>query len=60
MKRNVVEYVGQCLSCQLVKVEHQRLAGQLQPLEVPMWKWDQIVMDSLVYQEHQADKILYA
>jgi len=38
MKKNIVEYVAQCHSCQLVKVEHQKPAGLLKPLEVPMWK----------------------
>jgi hypothetical protein len=40
--------VARCPSCQLVKAEHQRPAGQLQPLEVPMWKWDQVAMDFVV------------
>jgi hypothetical protein len=44
MKRDIAEYVAQCPSCRLVKAEHQRPAGQLQPLEVPMLKWVQIVM----------------
>jgi hypothetical protein len=48
MKRSVAEYVARCPSCQLVKAEHQRPAGQLQPLEVPMWKWDQVAMDFVV------------
>jgi hypothetical protein len=48
IKRVVAEYVAQCPLYQLVKVEHQRLVGQLQPLEVPMWKWDQIAMDFVV------------
>lgn len=45
MKRNVVEFVEKCLTCQQVKAEHQRPAGTLQPLEIPEWKWDQITMD---------------
>jgi len=43
-----VEYVAQCHSCQLVKAEHQKPAGLLKPLEVPMWKCDQISMDFVV------------
>ncbi|GJZ99950.1 retrotransposon protein, putative, ty3-gypsy subclass [Tanacetum coccineum] len=31
-------------SCQ-VKIEHQRASGLLQPLENPVWKWDEISMD---------------
>ncbi|KAI3680701.1 hypothetical protein L6452_35475 [Arctium lappa] len=28
-----------------VKAEHQRPYGELQPLEIPVWKWDEITMD---------------
>lgn len=33
------------LTCQQVKLEHQRPAGLLQPLPVSEWKWDHITMD---------------
>jgi hypothetical protein len=42
MKRNVVEYVTLCDTCQSVKAKHQRPAELLQPLHVPEWKWDVI------------------
>ena len=32
MKKDIVEFVEQCLICQQVKAEHQRPAGKLQPL----------------------------
>ena len=38
MKRHVGDFVRQCLTCQQVKVEHQKSAGLLQPLEVAEWK----------------------
>ena len=31
MKHNIANYVARCLECQRVKVEHQHLAGLLQP-----------------------------
>uniref|UniRef100_A0A2N9IMJ0 RNA-directed DNA polymerase n=1 Tax=Fagus sylvatica TaxID=28930 RepID=A0A2N9IMJ0_FAGSY len=34
-----------CLTCQQVKIEHQRPSGLLQPLSIPQWKWEQISMD---------------
>ena len=48
MKKHVATYVSQCATCQQIKVEHQRLSGLLQPLEVPLWKWEHITMDFVV------------
>jgi hypothetical protein len=48
MKRDVAAYVALCDVCQRVKAEHQRLAGLLQPLKVPEWKWEEIGMDFIV------------
>ncbi|XP_071700181.1 uncharacterized protein [Rutidosis leptorrhynchoides] len=45
MKKDVARYVGKCLTCQQVKIEHQRASGLLQPLDIPVWKWDDISMD---------------
>jgi hypothetical protein len=45
MKREIAEYVSKCGICQQVKVEHQRPAGPLQPLQIPKWKWETITMD---------------
>ncbi|XP_028079600.1 uncharacterized protein LOC114281353 [Camellia sinensis] len=45
MKREIAQYVAQCLICQQVKVEHQRPADNLQPLPIPAWKWQHITMD---------------
>ena len=33
------------MTCQLIMAEHQWPGGVLQPLEIPIWKWDQISMD---------------
>jgi hypothetical protein len=48
MKREITEYVAICDSCQRIKVEHQRPAGLLQPLQIPQCKWDEIGMDFIV------------
>jgi hypothetical protein len=48
MKREIVEYVAICDSCQRIKAEHQRPAGLLQSLHIPQWKWDEIGMDFIV------------
>ncbi|GKV02557.1 hypothetical protein SLEP1_g14986 [Rubroshorea leprosula] len=45
MKREIAKFVSQCLTCQKVKAEHQRLPGKLQPLPIPQWKWENITMD---------------
>ncbi|GLT29333.1 hypothetical protein SLA2020_042070 [Shorea laevis] len=45
MKREIARFVSQCLTCQKVKAEHQRLPGKLQPLPIPQWKWENITMD---------------
>ena len=48
IKTDVVRHVEQCLTCQQVKAKHQRPAGNLQPLDVPQWKWENITMDFVV------------
>lgn len=45
MKRDITNFVKHCVTCQLIKAEHQRPGGLLQPLDIPVWKWDQISMD---------------
>src|SRR4051812_1799361 len=43
--KHVAEFVARCLTCQQVKIEHQRPAGELQPLSIPQWKWEDVTMD---------------
>ncbi|GJR99786.1 retrotransposon protein, putative, ty3-gypsy subclass [Tanacetum coccineum] len=45
MKRDVATFISKCLICQQVKIEHQCASGLLQPLEILVWKWDEISMD---------------
>ncbi|KAD3639978.1 hypothetical protein E3N88_29201 [Mikania micrantha] len=48
MKEDVARYVSRCLTCQQVKNEHQRASGLLQPLDIPLWKWEDISMDLVI------------
>ncbi|GJY42511.1 retrotransposable element Tf2 [Tanacetum coccineum] len=36
MKQDVATFVSKCMTCQQVKIEHQRASGLLQPLEIPI------------------------
>jgi hypothetical protein len=45
MKREIAKYVSECHTCQKVKAKHQSPARKLQPLPIPMWKWEEIGMD---------------
>ena len=45
LKREVTEFVGKCLTCQQVKAEHQLTSGLLQPVKIPLWKWERVTMD---------------
>ena len=49
MKRHVGDFIRRCLTCQQVKVEHQKPAGLLQPLEVAKWKWEHVMMDFVTH-----------
>ncbi|KAG8503650.1 hypothetical protein CXB51_001632 [Gossypium anomalum] len=45
MKHDISEFVSKCLIFQQVKAEHQVPSGLLQPIMIPKWKWDRIMMD---------------
>ena len=48
MKRDVAQFFSKCLTCQQVKVEHQKSARLLQPLPIAKWKWDHVTMDFVI------------
>jgi len=48
MKADIAQFVAHCDICQRVKTEHQKPAGLLQPLPIPVWEWDEIGMDFVV------------
>ncbi|GJS54135.1 putative reverse transcriptase domain-containing protein [Tanacetum coccineum] len=45
MKADIATYVSKCLTCTKVKAEHQKPYGLLQQPEIPVWKWERIIMD---------------
>ena len=45
MKRDVLNYVKSCLSCQRIKTERVKMPGKLEPLVIPEMKWECISMD---------------
>jgi hypothetical protein len=48
MKIEIARYISKCDTCQRVKVVHLKSAGELQPLPIPSWKWEDISMDFIV------------
>jgi hypothetical protein len=48
MKVDIAKYVAECDTCHRMKESHLKSAGVLQPLSIPMWKWDYISMDFIV------------
>jgi hypothetical protein len=48
MKLDIAKYVAECDTCHRMKASHSKLVGVLQPLSIPMWKWDDISMDFIV------------
>ena len=45
MKRDIADFVSKCPNFQQVKVEHQKLGGMTQEIDINTWKWDAINMD---------------
>ena len=45
MKRDISCYVERCLTYRKVKAEHYRPYGKTYPLDIPMWKWEDVTMD---------------
>jgi hypothetical protein len=48
MKVDIAKYVAECDTCHRVKASHLKSAGVLQPLTIPLSKWDGISMDFIV------------
>ena len=48
IKQDVAWYVEKCLNCRKVKAEHQQPHSKTQPLDIAMWKWEDITMDFII------------
>jgi hypothetical protein len=48
MKIEIARYVARCDTCRRVKAIHMKIAGPLQSLPIPTWKWEDISMDFIV------------
>ena len=48
MKQDITKYISECDICGRVKADHMRTSGFLQPLPIPIWKWEDISMDFVV------------
>ena len=45
MKRDVLQYVVRCLTCQKIKAKHVKYPRKLHPIEAPQMKWECVSMD---------------
>ncbi|KAA3479711.1 ATP-dependent zinc metalloprotease FtsH [Gossypium australe] len=45
LKWEVTTFVSHYRTCQKVKVEHQLPSSLLQPIKIPMWKWERVTID---------------
>jgi ribonuclease HI len=48
MKGDIAKFVAYCDVCRRIKAEHQKPSGLLQPLPIPVWKWDEVGMDFII------------
>ena len=57
MKREIAKYVSKCDVCQRDKASHLKVAGTLQPLPIPSWKWEDISMDFIIGLPNTSQKL---
>ena len=60
LKEDVKKYVQGCIKCQQNKVQHQKKAGKLHPLEIPKGPWQDISIDMIgpLLKSNKMDAIL--
>ena len=47
-EQDIAKYISEYDICGRVKVDHMRTPGFLQPLPIPVWKWEDISMDFIM------------
>ena len=52
MKQDITQFVAECDTCGRVKADHMRAPRYLQPLPIPVWKWEDISLDFIVGLPH--------
>ncbi|WMV07940.1 hypothetical protein MTR67_001325 [Solanum verrucosum] len=60
MKKYIAEFVAECPNFQQVEIEHQKLEGLSQDINIPTWKWEDLNMGfivSLAHTRQQHDSI---
>jgi hypothetical protein len=48
MRRDIAHYLACCDTYSRVKIKHQKPAGLVKPLGIPVWNWEDISMDFVV------------
>jgi hypothetical protein len=48
MKCETARYVSECNTCRNVKANYMKSGALLQPLSIPDWKWEYIIMDFIM------------
>jgi hypothetical protein len=48
IKQEIAKYLSECDTCWRTKAGHLRPTGNLQPLSIPEWKWENICMNFIV------------
>ncbi|CAN6447036.1 unnamed protein product [Victoria cruziana] len=56
MRKDIADFVANCLICQQVKAEHLRPGELLSPWELTEWKWDEVTMDFVIGLPHTQRK----
>ncbi|WMV19086.1 hypothetical protein MTR67_012471 [Solanum verrucosum] len=52
MKRDIADFVVKCSNCQQAMVEHHKLGGMTQEINILPWKWEVINMDFIMGLPH--------